>query len=155
MKQSAGILLFRDRAGRLEVLLVHPGGPFWAKKDAGAWTIPKGAIEEGEEPLAAARREFEEETGTRPVGEALPLSPRRQPGGKLVLAWAVRGDLDATAVTSTSFTMEWPPRSGRQQEFPEVDRAGWFALDEARVKILKGQAPFLDDLQRLVGRPAR
>ena len=155
MKQSAGILLFRDRAGRLEVLLVHPGGPFWAKKDAGAWTIPKGAIEEGEEPLAAARREFEEETGTRPVGEALPLSPRRQPGGKLVLAWAVRGDLDATAVTSTSFTMEWPPRSGRQQEFPEVDRAGWFALDAARVKILKGQAPFLDDLQRLVGRAAR
>lgn len=155
MKQSAGILLFRDRAGRLEVLLVHPGGPFWAKKDAGAWTIPKGAIEEGEEPLAAARREFEEETGTRPVGEALPLSPRRQPGGKLVLAWAVRGDLDATAVTSTSFTMEWPPRSGRQQEFPEVDRAGWFALDEARVKILKGQAPFLDDLQRLVGRATR
>ena len=155
MKQSAGILLFRDRAGRLEVLLVHPGGPFWAKKDAGAWTIPKGAIEEGEEPLAAARREFEEETGTRPVGEALPLSPRRQPGGKLVLAWAVRGDLDATAVTSTSFTMEWPPRSGRQQEFPEVDRAGWFALDEARVKILKGQAPFLDDLQRRVGRAAR
>lgn len=155
MKQSAGILLFRDPAGRLEVLLVHPGGPFWAKKDAGAWTIPKGAIEEGEEPLAAARREFEEETGTRLVGEALPLSPRRQPGGKLVLAWAMRGDLDATAVTSTSFTMEWPPRSGRQQEFPEVDRAGWFVLDEARVKILKGQAPFLDDLQRLLGRAAR
>lgn len=155
MKKSAGVLLFRDAAGRLEVLLVHPGGPFWEKKDAGAWSIPKGGIEEGEDPLAAARREFEEETGTRPTGEAIALSPRRQPGGKVVYAWAMRGDLDPIGVTSTTYSMEWPPRSGRQQEFPEVDRAGWFALDEARVKILKGQAPFLDDLERIVGRAAR
>jgi predicted NUDIX family NTP pyrophosphohydrolase len=152
MKKSAGLLLFREGAGRLEVLLVHPGGPFWAKKDAGAWSIPKGGIEEAEEPLAAALREFEEETGTRPTGEAIALEPRRQPAGKLVYAWAMRGDLDPAAVTSTTFSMEWPPRSGRRQEFPEADRAAWFTLEEARRKILRGQAPFLDDLQRLVGR---
>lgn len=151
MKASAGILLFRERAGRLEVLLAHPGGPYWAKKDAGAWTIPKGEIAEDEEPLAAARREFEEETGARVEGEPLPLRPRRQPGGKLVHAWAMRGDLDPTAVRSITFTMEWPPRSGRQQAFPEVDRAGWFGLPDARGKILKGQAPFLDELERLLG----
>lgn len=151
MKASAGILLFRERAGRLEVLLAHPGGPYWAKKDAGAWTIPKGEIAEDEEPLAAARREFEEETGARVEGEPLPLTPRRQPGGKLVHAWAMRGDLDPTAVRSITFTMEWPPRSGRQQAFPEVDRAGWFGLPDARGKILKGQAPFLDELERLLG----
>lgn len=157
MKASAGILLFRERAGRLEVLLAHPGGPYWAKKDAGAWTIPKGEIAEDEEPLAAARREFEEETGARVEGEPLPLTPRRQPGGKLVHAWAMRGDLDPTAVRSITFTMEWPPRSGRQQAFPEVDRAGWFGLPDARGKILKGQAPFLDELERLLGSgdPAR
>jgi predicted NUDIX family NTP pyrophosphohydrolase len=152
MKKSAGLLLFREGAGRLEVLLVHPGGPFWAKKDAGAWSIPKGGIEETEDPLDAARREFEEETGTRPTGEAIPLEPRRQPAGKLVYAWAMRGDLDPAAVTSTTFSMEWPPRSGRRQEFPEADRAAWFTLDEARAKILRGQAPFLDDLRRLLGR---
>jgi predicted NUDIX family NTP pyrophosphohydrolase len=154
MKKSAGLLLFRDAAGRREVLLVHPGGPFWAKKDAGAWSIPKGEIGEGEDPLAAAKREFEEETGTRPTGEAIALEPRRQPGGKLVHAWAMRGDLDPATVTSTTFSMEWPPRSGRRQEFPEVDRAAWFSLDEARAKILKGQAPFLDDLERVTGRCA-
>jgi Predicted NTP pyrophosphohydrolase len=151
VKASAGILLFRERAGRLEVLLAHPGGPYWAKKDAGAWTIPKGEIAEDEEPLAAARREFEEETGARVEGEPLPLTPRRQPGGKLVHAWAMRGDLDPAAVRSITFTMEWPPRSGRQQAFPEVDRAGWFGLPDARGKILKGQAPFLDELERLLG----
>jgi predicted NUDIX family NTP pyrophosphohydrolase len=155
MKKSAGLLLFRDAAGRREVLLVHPGGPFWAKKDAGAWSIPKGEIGEGEAPLAAAKREFEEETGTRPTGETIALEPRRQPGGKLVHAWAMRGDFDPATVTSTTFSMEWPPRSGRRQEFPEVDRAAWFSLDEARAKILKGQAPFLDDLERVVGRAAR
>ena len=154
MKTSAGLLLYRDAAGRLEVLLVHPGGPFWAKKDAGAWSIPKGEIGEGEDPLAAAKREFEEETGTRPTGEAIALAPRRQAGGKLVHAWAVRGDLDPAALKSTTFTLEWPPRSGRRQEFPEVDRAAWFTLDEARDKILKGQAPFLDDLERIAGRPS-
>jgi len=152
MKKSAGLLLFREGAGRLEVLLVHPGGPFWANKDAGAWSIPKGGIEEAEEPLAAALREFEEETGTRPAGEPIALEPRRQPAGKLVYAWAMRGDLDPAAVTSTTFSMEWPPRSGRRQEFPEVDRAAWFTLEVARGKIVRGQAPFLDDLQRLVGR---
>jgi len=151
VKASAGILLFRERAGRLEVLLAHPGGPYWAKKDAGAWTIPKGEIAEDEEPLAAARREFEEETGARVEGEPLPLTPRRQPGGKLVHAWAMRGDLDPAAVRSITFTMEWPPRSGRQQAFPEVDRAAWFRLPDARGKILKGQAPFLDELERLLG----
>ena len=155
MKTSAGLLLYRDAAGRLEVLLVHPGGPFWAKKDAGAWSIPKGEIGEGEDPLAAAKREFEEETGTRPTGEAIALAPRRQAGGKLVQAWAVRGDLDPAALKSTTFTLEWPPRSGRRQEFPEVDRAAWFTLDEARDKILKGQAPFLDDLERVAGRASR
>ena len=150
MKVSAGILLFRERQGRVEVLLVHPGGPYWAKKDTGAWTIPKGAVDEGEELLTAARREFEEETGSPAKGEAVPLMPRRQPGGKVVHAWAVRGDLDATAIRSTTFTMEWPPRSGRQQEFPEVDRGVWLTLDEARGKILKGQAAFLDDLAQLL-----
>ena len=150
MKVSAGILLFRERQGRVEVLLVHPGGPYWAKKDTGAWTIPKGAVDEGEELLTAARREFEEETGSPAKGEAVPLMPRRQPGGKVVHAWAVRGDLDATAIRSSTFTMEWPPRSGRQQEFPEVDRGAWLTLDEARGKILKGQAAFLDDLAQLL-----
>jgi predicted NUDIX family NTP pyrophosphohydrolase len=154
MKKSAGVLLFREANGRREVLLVHPGGPFWAKKDAGAWSIPKGEIGEGEDPLAAARREFEEETGARPTGEAVALEPRRQPGGKLVYAWAVRGDLDPAAVKSNTFSMEWPPRSGRRQEFPEIDRAAWFTLDEARGKILKGQAPFLDDLERVAARAA-
>lgn len=152
MKTSAGLLLYRDAAGRLEVLLVHPGGPFWAKKDAGAWSIPKGEIGEGEDPLAAAKREFEEETGTRPTGEAVALESRRQAGGKLVHVWAIRGDLDPGAVKSTTFSLEWPPRSGRRQEFPEVDRAAWFTVDEARAKILKGQAPFLDDLERIAGR---
>jgi predicted NUDIX family NTP pyrophosphohydrolase len=150
-KRSAGLLLFREADGRREVLLVHPGGPFWAKKDAGAWSIPKGEIGEGEDPLTGARREFEEETGVRPVGEALALEPRRQPGGKLVYAWAMRGDLDPAAVKSTTFSMEWPPRSGRRQEFPEIDRAAWFTLEEARTKILKGQVPFLDDLERVAG----
>jgi predicted NUDIX family NTP pyrophosphohydrolase len=155
MKKSAGLLVFRDASGRLEVLLVHPGGPFWAKKDAGAWSIPKGELGEGEDPLTAARREFEEETGVRPVGDALALEPRRQPGGKLVYAWAMRGDLDPAAVRSATFSLEWPPRSGRRQEFPEIDRAAWFTLEEARTKILKGQVPFLDDLERVAGQERR
>ena len=147
-KQSAGLLLWRERDGHVEVLLVHPGGPFWAKKDLGAWTIPKGEIGPTEDPLAAARREFEEETGARTEGEAVALTPRRQAGGKLVHAWMVRGDLDAAAVKSSTFTLEWPPRSGRRQEFPEVDRAAWFSVDEARRRILKSQAPFLDEVER-------
>ena len=142
-KRSAGLLLYRLKNGRLEVLLVHPGGPYWAKKDDGAWSIPKGEYTEGEEPLAAARREFEEETGICPEGEAIPLGTIRQPGGKLVTAFAMEGDLDAAAIRSNTFSMEWPPRSGRMQTFPEVDRAGWFGKEEAERKILRGQLPIL------------
>jgi len=146
MSKSAGLLLFRQVGKGLEVLLVHPGGPFWARKDDGAWSIPKGEFEEPEDPLAAAIREFEEETGARPSGEFIPLSPVKQAGGKLVSAWALRADFDPATLRSNTFSMEWPPRSGRLQEFPEVDRAAWFAIEDARQKILKGQAPFLDQL---------
>jgi predicted NUDIX family NTP pyrophosphohydrolase len=126
--------------------LVHPGGPLWARKDDGAWSIPKGEFQDAEDPLLAAKREFEEETGTRPDGEFMPLDPIKQPGGKLVYAWAMRADFDTATLKSNTFSMEWPPRSGRQSEFPEVDGAAWFSLDEARRKILKGQAGFLDQL---------
>src|SRR5262252_3749819 len=125
-KLSAGLLMYRRREGGLEVFLVHPGGPFWAKKDLGAWSIPKGEYDEGEEPLAAARREFEEETGIQPEGHFVPLKTIKQPGGKTVLAWAFEGDADVAAIKSNTFSMEWPPHSGKQQDFPEVDRAGWF-----------------------------
>ncbi len=145
-KTSAGILLYRRRGGALEVFLVHPGGPFWAKKDLGAWSLPKGEFVEGEDPLAAAKREFTEETGFPLDGELRPLRPLRQPSGKTIFAWAVEGDCDPAALRSNLFSMEWPPKSGRQQEFPEVDRAAWFAIDEARERIIGGQAPFLDQL---------
>ena len=138
--------MFRGDPPDLEVLLAHPGGPYWSKKDAGAWTIPKGEFLDNEEPLAAAQREFEEEMGSSIEGEFLELEPRRQPGGKMIYAWAVRGDFDPARLTSNLFSMEWPPKSGRRQEFPEVDRAAWFSIAEARVKILPGQAPFLDAL---------
>jgi predicted NUDIX family NTP pyrophosphohydrolase len=150
VKRSAGILLFRRGGSAPEVLLVHPGGPFWKKRDLGAWTIPKGEIAEHEEALAAARRELEEETGIVARGEAIALAPRRQAGGKLVLAWAVEGDCDPAAIRSNTFTMEWPPRSGKQAEFPEVDRAGWFGFAEARRRILPAQAPFIDELESLL-----
>lgn len=146
-KKSAGILLFRESSGHLEVLLVHPGGPFWARKDDGAWSIPKGEFEDGEDPLAAARRELVEETGLSVAGEPLPLGALRQPSGKLIYAWAVRGDFDPAMLKSNTFVLEWPPRSGRQQEFPEVDRAAWFTMEAARSKINKGQLGFLDQLQ--------
>jgi predicted NUDIX family NTP pyrophosphohydrolase len=146
-KQSAGILLYRLRDGIVEVLLVHPGGPFWTRKDAGAWTIPKGELAGGEEALAAAQREFAEETGTALQGEFAPLQPVRQKGGKTIHAWAIEGDLDAAAIRSNTFSMEWPPKSGRQQEFPEVDRAQWFTLAEGRSRINPGQAPLLDQLE--------
>ena len=150
-RRSAGLLVYRDRGDGLEVLLVHPGGPYWAKKDDGAWSIPKGEIDDSEEPLAAARREFEEETGTAPPhGELSPLEPVRQPGGKTVHAWAVRGDFEPGTLRSGTFTMEWPPRSGAQREFPEVDRAAWFPLAEARRRILRGQAPLLSQLEAMV-----
>ena len=146
-ERSAGILLYRHGDDGLEVLLVHPGGPFFARRDAGAWSIPKGLHEDGEEPLAAARREFAEELGSPcPDGPALELGEIRQRNGKRVAAWAVEGDLDAGAITSNSFTIEWPPRSGRHQDFPEVDRAAWFGLDDARAKLLAAQAPLLDRL---------
>ena len=150
-KQSAGLLLFRERSGHLEVFLVHPGGPFWKNKDDGAWSIPKGEFAADEDPLAAARREFEEETGSSAEGEAIALAPLKQAGGKVVHAWAVRGDLDADGIRSNTFHLEWPPKSGRRQEFPEVDRAGWFPLDQARQKMLKGQIDFLAQLAGHLG----
>ena len=146
-RKSAGILLFREVDGRLEVLLVHPGGPFWRKKDEGAWSIPKGEFQEGEDALTAARREFAEETGVALAGDFIPLRPLRQPSGKTIFVWAMKGDLDSAALKSNTFSMEWPPGSGRQQEIPEVDRAGWFSLEMARRKLLKGQVPFLRQLE--------
>lgn len=146
-KQSAGLLLYRETAGMLEVLLVHPGGPFWARKDAGAWSIPKGEFAEGEAPLAAAKREFTEETGGTVDGEFIALRPLRQPSGKVVHAWAVCAEFDPARLRSNTFSMQWPPKSGRMADFPEVDRAAWFTLDEAKTKILKGQAPLLDQLR--------
>lgn len=151
---SAGLLLFREASGGVEVLLIHPGGPFWKNKDDGAWSIPKGLCEPGEDLLVAARREFEEETGFSVPEEAIALAPLRQPGGKVVHAWAVRRDLDAAAARSNTFFMEWPPGSGRQMAFPEADRAEWFSLETARRKILKGQAPFLDQLERKLAETA-
>jgi predicted NUDIX family NTP pyrophosphohydrolase len=150
-KRSAGLLLFRRTRG-LEVLLVHPGGPFWARRDEGAWSIPKGECAEGEDPLDAARREAGEELGLEVSGSLLALSPVRQAGGKVVHAWAIEADFDPTSLRSNTFTAEWPPRSGRQQAFPEVDRAEWFGLHEARGKILAGQVPLLDQLEAVVTR---
>lgn len=145
-KRSAGVLLYRWKDAALEVFLVHPGGPFWAKKDAGVWSIPKGEYSEDEDPLAAARREFEEETGVAPAGEITELSEVRQAGGKIVKAWAIEGDFDASKLHSNTFEMEWPPKSGKVQEFPEVDRGEWFSIEAARSKINKGQVAFLDEL---------
>jgi len=150
---SAGILLFCQREDRLEVLLVKPGGPFWRNKDAGAWMIPKGLVEPGETPVEAALREFEEETGTRLTTVPFPLATVRQAGGKLVEAFALEGDLDPAAIRSNEFELEWPPRSGRRQSFPEVDRAAWFSPDEARRKINAGQRPFIDRLEELCAKP--
>jgi predicted NUDIX family NTP pyrophosphohydrolase len=150
--RSAGILLYRIRDGEPEVLIVHPGGPFWARKDAGAWSIPKGEHDDDEDAQACALREFEEETGTALTPAALAdLGTVRLKSGKLVAAWAVEGDLDADTITSNTFELEWPPRSGRTQEFPEVDRAGWFGLDAAREKLNPAQGAFLDRLRDLLG----
>ncbi|MEP7273647.1 MAG: NUDIX domain-containing protein [Acidobacteriota bacterium] len=147
-KKSAGLLMFR-RTSLVEVLLVHPGGPFWSKKDIGSWSIPKGEYED-EDALLVAQREFQEETSYSVTGNFLPLSPLRQPGGKVVSVWAVEGDCAAAGIKSNTFVLEWPPRSGRQQEFPEVDRAEWFSLSLAREKILKGQIGFLHQLEQLL-----
>jgi predicted NUDIX family NTP pyrophosphohydrolase len=145
-KLSAGVLVYRRVSGAIEVLLVHPGGPFWRSKDAGAWSIPKGEYDENEDPEAAARREFSEETGWVLAGDLVPLGAVRQSGGKTVTAFAVEGDFEVSTLQSNSFEMEWPPRSGRMQAFPEVDRAAWFGPDDASEKIIAGQRPFLDRL---------
>ena len=145
---SAGLLLHRGTGDQLEVLLVHPGGPFWARRDEGAWSVPKGEVEPGDDPLETAIREFGEELGSGPPGadHAVSLGELRQPSGKTVVVWAVEGDLDVSDVHSNTFTTEWPPRSGRTAAFPEVDRAGWFSLEAAEEKLLPGQVPFLDRL---------
>jgi predicted NUDIX family NTP pyrophosphohydrolase len=146
--QSAGLVLFRRRDGKLEVLLVHPGGPFWQKRDDGAWSIPKGEMAENEVGIEVARREFHEELGTAaPDGDATPLGEVRQAGGKLVVAWALTGDLDVSRMTSNTFEIEWPPRSSKMQTFPEVDRAEWFDVDTARRKLIPAQRAFIDRLE--------
>ena len=148
-RASAGILVYRRREGRVEVLLVHPGGPFWKHKDAGAWSIPKGEFDAQEDALVAARREFAEETGVAIDGGFVELPACRLRGGKVVRAWAVEADLDVAAMRSNTFDLEWPPRSGRMQSFPEVDRYGYFTLDEAAEKINAGQRPLLEALARM------
>jgi predicted NUDIX family NTP pyrophosphohydrolase len=149
-RTSAGVLMYRRRGGALEVLLVHPGGPFWANKDVAAWSIPKGELDRCEDPLFVARREVEEETGLRVEGDFRLLAPIRQAGGKVVHAFALEGDCDPQAIRSNTFEIEWPPRSGRMQTFPEVDRAAWFRLEVAREKIHKGQVALLDELQAIL-----
>lgn len=145
-RKSAGILLYRTRKKALEVFLVHPGGPFWAKKDVGAWSIPKGEFSDNEDPLEAAKREFREETGHSVSGEFIPLSPSKQKSGKWVYAWALLQDLDARNIRSNTFEMEWPPRTGKKIRVPEVDEAAWFTIEVALEKINEGQAVFLDEL---------
>jgi len=142
--------MYRRHAGQTEVLLIHPGGPFWSRKDEGAWSIPKGEFTAEELPLDAAKREFQEETGFTVSGEFTGLEPIRQAGGKIVHAWVIEGDCDAAAVKSNTFSMEWPPRSSQWQTFPEVDRAGWFTLEQADVKMLTSQRPLLDQFRRLL-----
>jgi len=145
-KQSAGILLYRTKNNCLELLLVHPGGPFWANKDEGAWTIPKGEFMEGENPLNAAKREFKEETGMELAGDFIELTPIRQKSGKLVHAWALRGDIDTKKIVSNTFELEWPPKSGRMQSFPEIDGAEWFGIEKAKIKINERQARLIEQL---------
>ncbi|OPY03337.1 MAG: RNA pyrophosphohydrolase [Syntrophorhabdus sp. PtaB.Bin047] len=149
-KRSAGLLMYRRRGGAVEVLLIHPGGPFWSGKDDGAWSIPKGSINPGEDELLAAIREFQEETGFTAEGEFVALPPLRQPSGKVIAVWVCEGDCDPTEMKSNLFSMEWPPRSGKMAEFPEADRAAWFALPSARTKIIKGQRGFIEELERLL-----
>jgi predicted NUDIX family NTP pyrophosphohydrolase len=150
-KRSAGILTYRRSGPGLEVLLVHPGGPFWAKKDLGAWSIPKGEYEESEDPLAAAQREFREELGAEVDGAFLDLGTLVQPSRKEIIAWAVEGDFPVAELKSNTFEMEWPPKSGKRRQFPEVDRAAWFGVEEARRKILPGQVEFIERLLARVG----
>lgn len=152
-KLSAGLLLYRFEQASLQVFLVHPGGPFFAHKDEGAWSIPKGEYQEGDDPLATAKREFHEETGSDVTGSFHTLSPLTQPNGKVVSAWAVESDIDEATVKSNTFSLEWPPRSGKRQECPEVDRGAWFDVPTARTKLQPGQRGFLDQLQQLLALP--
>ena len=154
MKRSAALLVFRKAPDGIQVFLVHPGGPFWAKKDLGAWSIPKGEFGDDEDSLAAARREFFEEVGQTIDGTFIALTPVKQRGGKVVHAWAVEGEVDAAAVKSNEFEMEWPPKSGRTARFPEVDRGQWFSIAEARRRLVSGQVPILDELERSLGTAA-
>lgn len=151
MKCSAALLVYKHAPDGIQVFLVHPGGPFWAKKDLGVWSIPKGEFDAGEDGLAAARREFREETGQQVDGDFIALAPVKQHGGKTVHPWAVEGEVDEAAVRSNEFEMEWPPRSGRKARFPEIDRGRWFRVAEAKRRILPGQVPILDELAALVG----
>jgi predicted NUDIX family NTP pyrophosphohydrolase len=153
-KMSAGLLVYRQRCGETEIFLVHPGGPFWAKKDEGAWSIPKGEVGEGEDALAAAIREFHEETNVSVSGEYTPLDAVKQPSGKIIHAWATQADFDAGAIRSNTFSIEWPRGSGVVREYPEVDRAAWFGLESARQKVIKGQIPIIDQLAQLLGHRA-
>jgi predicted NUDIX family NTP pyrophosphohydrolase len=152
LKKSVGLLMYRRRAGVLQVFLVHPGGPYWAKKDLGVWSIPKGEPGPDEDPLSAAQREFEEETGCRAEGRFIPLTPIKQAGGKVVHAWAFEGECDAETIRSNTFSMEWPPRSGRQQEFPEIDRGAWFDKEEAERKINEAQIDLIEELELTLSR---
>lgn len=149
-KISSGVLLYRKHASSIEILLVHPGGPFFAKKDEGSWTIPKGELIDNEDPLAAAIREFEEETGYKPAGDFIALSSIKQKGGKIVQCWAVEGDLDPLAIVSNTFEIEWPPRSGKMKSYPEVDKAAWFSVAVARQKINERQVSFIDNLLEVI-----
>ncbi|HVD97379.1 MAG TPA: NUDIX domain-containing protein [Cytophagaceae bacterium] len=150
MKQSAGILLYRKRGNKVEFFLVHPGGPFFAKKQEGVWTVPKGELMQGEEPLACALREFKEETGHQISGDLMPLKPVTQKGGKVVHCWALHQELDPTSIVSNTFSIEWPPRSGKMKSFPEIDKAGWFELDEAKRLINERQVDFLMEVISMV-----
>ncbi len=152
-KLSAGIILYRRHGAKVEVFLVHPGGPYWAGKDSGAWSLPKGVYGEGEDPLVAARREFSEETGSEVTGLFHQLIPVTQPSGKVVSVWAVEGDLDASTVKSNLFSLEWPPHSGKTQEFPEVDYGAWFDIATAQKKLQPGQRPFIEQLVQLLNDP--
>ena len=152
-KQAAGILLYRRSLRGLEVLLAHPGGPLWARKDLGAWTLPKGQFTDHEQPIDAAKREFEEEMGSPPSGDLVKIGSIKQPSGKVVHAFVAESDFDVSTVQSNLFSLEWPPKSGQRAQFPEVDRAAWFSIEEARTKILKGQEPFLDRLLTLLNSP--
>ncbi len=152
VKSSAGLLMYRIREDNLEVFLVHPGGPYFAKKDKGAWTIPKGEPGPDEEELATAKREFEEETGIRPKGDLVELGSITQKGGKRVIAWAFKGDCDPGKIKSNTFIIEWPPRSGKKQEFPEIDRAAWFIVDKAKTRINSAQVAFIERLEQIIKR---